>query len=56
MMTDQPCNYFVFGYDTDGKLIPMRQQGFDDLTSALHYLATVSPNWKPFATVRLTNI
>jgi hypothetical protein len=52
----QPKNYFVFGYDTDGKLIPMRQQGFDDLTSALHYLATVSPNWTPFVTVRLTNV
>jgi len=52
----QPFNYFVFGYDTDGKLMPMRQQGFNDLTSALHYLATIDPHWRAFASVRLTNV
>ncbi len=52
----QTFNYFVFGYDTDGKLMPMRQQGFDDLTSALHYLSTIDPHWRAFASVRLTNV
>ena len=49
-------NYFVFGYNTDGKLMPMSQDGFSELSLALEYLSTIDSHWKAFVSVRLTNI
>jgi len=49
-------HYFVFGYKTDGKLISMSPDGFSELTLALEFLSTIDKTWKPFVSVRLTNI
>jgi hypothetical protein len=55
-MTEQPKNYFVFGYKTDGKLITLTPDGFAELGTALEVLSTIDVSWKPFVAVRLTNV
>ena len=55
-MTNQPKNYFIFGYKTDGKLISLTPDGFTELSAALDVLSNIDASWKPFVSVRLTNI
>lgn len=52
----QPKNYFIFGYKTDGKLISLTPDGFNELSTALDVLSNIDASWKPFVSVRLTNI
>jgi len=56
MLNDQPKNYFIFGYKTDGKLITLTPDGFHELGSALDVLSNIDKSWKPFVAVRLTNV
>ena len=55
-MKTQDRIYFVLGYKSDGKLISMSMDGFSELSLAIEFLSNVDKSWKPFISVRLTNI
>jgi hypothetical protein len=55
-MKTQEKIYFVFGYKSDGKVISMSHDGFSELSLAIEFFSNIDKSWKPFVSIRLSNI